>query len=84
MKFAIQKTEIMGPPNEMGCVRIVLSDRQELERSTEWSSIQVSSDTRDMNQLAVIQLRALQRLQTLIGEQISDLEARRTLDRLQP
>lgn len=82
--FFIRRTEVVGPPHEDGCIRMQLGDSTDQGEQAEWSLLQVVSDTREMNQLAAIQLRALQRLRTLIAAEISGLESRLNADALRP
>ena len=71
--FAIRTTEIAGDASERGTVRLLLSDRQDRDQASEWLSAQVVSDTRPANQLVAVQLKALQRLQTLLEAEIAAL-----------
>jgi hypothetical protein len=71
--FSIRKTEVVGLANERGIVRLLLADRQDQDQASEWLSAQVVSDTRPANQLAAVQLKALQRLQTLLEAEIAAL-----------
>ena len=84
MTVATQKIEIVGTNSEHATVRLYLADRPEQDQPREWLWGQISSDARDMNQLAAIELRALQRLRTMLALRISDLEARLAENSLRP
>jgi hypothetical protein len=70
----VQRTEIVGPASENGCVRIFLGDGPDQDQSQEWIAVQASADTRVGKKIAAVQLEALLKAQAILERETAVLE----------